>query len=378
MSALAGNGARGGVRPEVAIRPYVAGLQASNARTGWRSRRGWWVEIRLPALDRDVWGIGEVAPLPAYSPETTERAGSALVAYAESPGCFDPQRPAIEQIVAILGTIGEDVPSVRCGVETAWLDLAGKLAGRPVWSLLGAESPAPVALAALVGAVAGEQNPEDVITAARAARARGIGTFKVKVGRPGELETELRLLDGLRRALGQGVVLRLDANGMLPEDSAARVLDRLATARPVVIEEPVAREALLALEHPPIPVAVDETLQHPDGWPIAETLIRRGDCPAIVLKPMALGGVLACLALARRAHRWGAGAIVSHLFDGPVARAAAAHLALALPAPWAAGLAFPRAQRRMWHDAPFARPAVLAEAEVTPAEEPGLGGVGSW
>ena len=58
-----------------------------------------------------------------------------------------------------------------------------------------------------------------------------------------------------------------------------------------------------------------------------------------MLKPMALGGVLSALALARRAQQAGVGAYVTTLLDGPIARAAAAHLAAAIPqGDWASGL----------------------------------------
>ena len=53
-------------------------------------------------------------------------------------------------------------------------------------------------------------------------------------------------------------------------------------------------------------------------------------CIAVVLKPMALGGYQTCLRLAAEAKVLGLDVTVSHLFDGPVALAAAAHLALAV------------------------------------------------
>ena len=51
----------------------------------------------------------------------------------------------------------------------------------------------------------------------------------------------------------------------------------------------------------------------------------------LVLKPTLLGGMCACLALARDAAARGLSVVVTHVFDGPVALAAAAELAAALP-----------------------------------------------
>ena len=78
-----------------------------------------------------------------------------------------------------------------------------------------------------------------------------------------------------------------------------------------------------------VPVALDESLQGGDS--LVTSLLEAGVCQALVLKPMALGGILRCLHLARLAARHGVGVVVTHLFDGPVALAAATELALALP-----------------------------------------------
>ncbi len=59
-------------------------------------------------------------------------------------------------------------------------------------------------------------------------------------------------------------------------------------------------------------------------------LLRRGSFRVLVLKPMALGGFAACLELARIAAAAGGAVLVSHLFDGPVGLAAAAHLGFRL------------------------------------------------
>ncbi|MFH1680933.1 MAG: enolase C-terminal domain-like protein, partial [Candidatus Eisenbacteria bacterium] len=62
-------------------------------------------------------------------------------------------------------------------------------------------------------------------------------------------------------------------------------------------------------------------------------------CRVFVLKPMVLGGFLPTLRIARIGKARNMGLVVSHLFDGPIALAAAAELALALPSePLACGL----------------------------------------
>jgi len=163
--------------------------------------------------------------------------------------------------------------------------------------------------------------------------ARGARTLKVKVGRAGRFEEELEILTLLRAEFGSELRLRLDANGQLPADNLERCLERLARCSPELIEEPLSGPALAAIERSPIPLAADETLQRPRGWQELQPLIDRGLLRAIVLKPMVLGGSLQCLQLARQATAQGVGVLVTHLFDGPVAMAAAHALAQALPSP---------------------------------------------
>lgn len=303
--------------------PIEMGL--TTARGTWQERRGLFLEIEDAEGFR---GVGEASPLPGYSPETLEDARKALSRWEEKgPPRLDDQRPILPQVRAELETIDPAVPSARFAVETALLDLAGHRLGRPVWSLLGGENPSAVPLSALLRA----RTPETIVEQTRAVLERGITTVKVKVGLPGAFEHELALLAALRAALGSGLRLRLDANGGFAQGNVAERLAALARFEPELIEEPVSGPALFELEASPIPLAADESLQIPGAWQCLEPLRRRGLLHAVVLKPMVLGGGLACLDLARRAAAEGVGALVTHFFDGPVALAAAAHLALALP-----------------------------------------------
>jgi L-alanine-DL-glutamate epimerase-like enolase superfamily enzyme len=122
----------------------------------------------------------------------------------------------------------------------------------------------------------------------------------------------------------------------------------------------------------PLPLAADETLQDPTR--ASEVLAsfatrprgRWGYSGALVLKPMTLGGLLPCLALARRALEVGATAVASHTFDGPVALTASAALALALPGPAASA----KMSAAAWGSA---RPPFRDGAWIATWSVPGLG-----
>jgi len=265
-----------------------------------------------------AFGIGEATPLPGYSPETIDEAVAALHGLtALAP--FD-----ADEVHAWLSGIKQlGSPAAQFALETAAFDLAGKLLETPVHALLGGSRGAAIPVNALVSNLAG----------ARAAVDDGFGTLKIKLGRCSFAE-DLALLEILRAEFGDGIQLRADANGRWSVDEATSYLPRLVHVGLQYIEEPVASELLPTLASP-ITLAADESLSR---LPASRAL----ENPAVrifVLKPMLLGGLLRCVDLASAATAAGASVVVSHMFDGPIARTACAELCLALQPTLACGLA---------------------------------------
>ncbi|MCP4658924.1 MAG: O-succinylbenzoate synthase [bacterium] len=318
--------------------------------------------------------MGEASPLPGYSPDEVSDARRALEAWGRGPlPSLELSGDCLEPVGAEVARLPSSAPAARFALETALLDLLGRRLGLPLYRLLGApELPPAVPLAGLVPRL------EPLPAALRAAAElweRGIRTLKVKVGAAGRFDAECRALRALRERFGERLALRLDANGALPRAEVEERLSALAASSPELIEEPLSGDDLLDLLNPPIPVALDESLRGEGAWERFEPWFERGRCTAVVLKPALLGGSLACLALARRAHARGLRCIASHLFDGPVALQATAAMALALPGEVpACGLA-----RHAGLDAwPGAPPPLVGESALEPAAAlPGLGLSGS-
>ena len=289
------------------------------ARGTWSERRG----VRIELSDGDLVGHGEATPLPGYSPDDVDACARAL---SEIGPLVDVRSIRIasrfDGALALL-------PCARFALETALVDLEAQRRGTSVAAVLAGGRPLEsVPLSGLVDLAA-----PDLEARARALVARGIGTVKVKVG-AAPRDVELTRLGALRRTLGDGVSLRLDANGAFDLAGAVLLLRDLAAFAPELVEEPTSGEALAALGAAPCPWGADESLQNAH---VAELLLA-SPCAAFVIKPQ-LHGLPAARALAVRAQEAGKGVIVTHLFDGPVAMAAARELALSLPmAPWACGL----------------------------------------
>ncbi|RMH38950.1 MAG: O-succinylbenzoate synthase [Deltaproteobacteria bacterium] len=348
------------VTGRVADRP---GARAANARRAWTERRG----VRLQLVDADGRiGQGEASPLDGYSPDTVEQCERALeAALARLP-------VRVDSIPAALAELGVDraVPAARFAVETAVFDLVGQRTDEPLSQLLARVDPIgggaiarDVPLAALVTGT----SPADVLAGVRAAWNQGIRTVKLKIGRPRAFAAECELLAQLRAQFGFDLALRLDANAAWNPDEAADRLAALAPFAPEFVEQPVAPDRIDQLRDPPVAIAADESLHA--AHTTAEDVFRSEACHVAVLKPTVIGGLLACRRLARLAAEHGVDTVVSHTFDGPIALAAAAELALSLPETRAAGLA-PHAGLGAW---PRVRIPQLRPNRVVPHAGGGLG-----
>jgi len=301
-----------------------------NASQTWSRRESLLVRVEWEGVS----GIGEAAPLPGFSVETIDeaeeelvRAGGALVAPGGEAG--------LAEVDAAVRSAALTTASARFALETALLDILAKRRRIPLWALLAEGNAVPsVALSTLLP----RAESDEVLASAQRAMACGFRCIKLKVGVKGRLEDELRLVARLRFELGADVRLRLDANGAWSPDEAARALRSLEASAPELVEEPVTGGAWLSLEPGPVPLGIDETLATDGGPAIAFRLLRSGVCRTLVAKPTLLGGVLPCLALARSAAAFGGEIVVTHMFEGVVATAAAAALAIAAGASRPAGL----------------------------------------
>lgn len=271
-------------------------------------------------------GVGEATPLPRFSPESVTAARKAIEAVDLGAVELDPRNP-VAGVAQVVAHVSAAAPSARFAVETALLDAAARAAGVPLHRLLVRDAVIVdrVPLSALL-----DGDPDgDLAGDARRAIERGARTVKWKVGRAGRFDEELAALAGIRLAIGPDVALRLDGNGGLADEELEQRLSALAALQPEIVEEPSAAW-LEASARPACPLAADESLLRAAGEERVLDAVRRGRCAAVVLKPMLLGGILACRALARAARALGADLIITHTFDGPVAMAAAAALAVTL------------------------------------------------
>lgn len=263
--------------------------------------------------------------------------------------------PLVAQLERWRGLLPAHLPEARYALETAALELLALQRQLPAWRLLTA-TPRPAAPCAALDAA----RPEDARRAAEEAWAAGVRTFRVELG--AELQQGFELAEQLRREHGRGLRLRLGGARLTSHQEARRLLVRLDTLEPEYVEEPLAGEELPALAPSYTPLALARCLEPLAAWPSLSGYLQALNVKALALDPRRLGGLARALRYAERARRHELAVVVTHSLGGPVARAGAAALALAVGSPErASGLPL------------IAAPRSEAAGALAPWGAPGLG-----
>lgn len=311
----------------VRLLPYTLPLHAPwYGAQGRMDQRAGWLVAATDGEGRT--GYGDCSPPPSSSPQAQAQARGSL---AQITGSW-PGRD-LESALAGLDAEPDVYPAARCAMETALLDLLARHQGLPLAIWLDPSAGREV----LLNASLGRLDP-DVMGRAQAAQALGYPVLKAKVG-VFPVEDELRRLRALARGLPREARLRLDANGAWNVREAERFVAGLSNLPVDALEEPLADptpEAFRALQQEAaFALALDESLPLWLAQHGAQALqVRRW-----VLKPMRLGGLRRCLALARDGARAGVETVITTTVDSAAGVLACLHLAAALDNGLAHGLA---------------------------------------
>ena len=280
------------------------------------------VLVTLTAPD-GLRGHGEAAPLEPYDGVSTE------------------------QVLAELRSGDPRSAPARAAVDLARHDLAARRAGIPLWRRLGASAPRAVTCNATIAAA----DRAGAAAQSAAARRDGFRTVKLKVG----LGDDAGRVAAVRAAAGPEMEIRLDANGAWSVEEAIDTLRALEPAGIECCEEPCSGLAANAevTQRSLVPVALDESGRLPGA-------LEHRYADAVCLKIAGCGGITGVLEAAQRARAAGYEVYLASTYDGPLAIAAALHVAAALGPERACGLAtlaaFDRADPLPPHDGVLAPP----------------------
>lgn len=348
-------------------RPFITAVRRADA-----------VELALvEAVDEDGRsGWGEAATSWKVTGESPESVAAAVVdPLGDAVLGHEPDDPALPGLIAraIWGNV-----AARSAVETAVLDLRAQAAGMSMVTLLkvmatdAATSPDEIALMSSVlterkGSRNGQGNEhiaqmrpalgassgEDSSTLRRSRRTRAVRTdMTLSAGDPEELariaaghvedgfdhikikasrdRDAFAAVSAVRRAVGDEVVLRVDANQAWTPGEAIAFIQKSEDAGLGLefVEQPVAFYDLAgmakakAASHTPI-VADESVRVARDVRELAE----RGACDQINVKLAKTGGLCEALAVAGATRKAGMGILVGCMMEGPIGVSASAALA---------------------------------------------------
>ena len=285
------------------------------------------VFVRL-RLENGIVGYGEGVPREYVTGESVESALQALVE-RQVPVVVGRELNDPDDVVALADEIPGTGPggrldlAARCALELALLDAAGKHFEVSVSHWLEGDPAAHVHY----DVVLPFSSPKKVAGLALVIRALGVKQVKAKVG--GNLDKELASLRTLRRVLGSGADLRVDANCAWTADEAITVIRTLRRYRVSAVEQPLPGDDLEGLRKVTAEVEeaiiVDESLRTIDE---GRALIEARACNSFNIRVSKNGGLLNPMRLARMAADAGLFCVVgAQVGESGVLSAAGRHLA---------------------------------------------------
>ncbi|NUL46055.1 mandelate racemase/muconate lactonizing enzyme family protein [Cellulosimicrobium funkei] len=142
------------------------------------------------------------------------------------------------------GHVSGVVMEAVSGVDTALWDLVGKIENRPVWQLLAGSGRREVPVYASSVYIAGV---ETMVREALEQQERGFSRLKIKIGRKpneGGQNADLTALRAIRQAVGDDLILVVDANGAYDAADAIRMGRAMEPLDIRWFEEPVPMDDL--------------------------------------------------------------------------------------------------------------------------------------
>lgn len=255
----------------------------------------------------------------------------------------------------------------KAALETALLDLTGRISGVPVWALMGGKCRDSIPLSCSIA------NPDFAqdIALLEQLREDGVRIVKLKTGFKDHAFDIMRL-EHLAQHCPEFSV-RVDYNqGLSIEDAPAQVRD-VAQFKPDFIEQPVRAHhyGMMAKLRGQIdlPLLADESVFGPEDM---ERAAREGICDGVSVKIMKSGGLSRGQTVARIAAAHGLSSYGGDMFEAGLAHLAGTHMIAATPE-IKLGCEFYQASYFLKEDI-LEDPFVVKNGQVIVPDIPGIGG----
>lgn len=305
-------------------RRMATGAYVYSGKGGWGGRPVM-VGIRAGGLV----GWGEARPI---NPFVSETAASMFSNIRDFYGPALVGRDALQIEAAIRACEGRlpPNPATLATIDMALHDLVGQALGVPVHTLLGG---ACVDKIPLEWSVSLDEERVMVSEAVAAVANHGVKYVCIKIGPLGRADLDVKVAESIRRELGSGTELGVDANTCYDVPNAVRFANRFAEPGLAYFEQPVPARSLVDMrrirDRVNVPIMADESVYTLDD---ALRVVVQGAADVITLKWYKCGGLRRCRDIAVVAEAGGLRANCAGTANGSYIEAiAAAHLCTAIP-----------------------------------------------
>jgi L-alanine-DL-glutamate epimerase-like enolase superfamily enzyme len=216
-------------------------------------------------------------------------------------------------------------PRAKAALETAMVDALARAYHMPLCVMLGGRYRGEIQVIRMVSVGAPEVMAEEAKQLARAGMA-----LKLKVS--GKLDKDLPRVAAVRKAVGDDVFIKIDANEAYDAKTAIRLAKGLADHGVEVFEQPVPRDQLDALwevkQHSPIKIEADQSVRTAAD---AQMLIKNRMIDSINTGIAKVGSIGEVRRIAELCEMNGIRCALSNTAGSMVGDAAAVHLAASTP-----------------------------------------------
>ncbi len=256
-------------------------------------------------------------------------------------------------------------PAAKAAVDIACFDILGKAKQKPLWQLLGDHTPGQLELPAVLPLVAPAEQAEKAAYWLR----QGYRQIKVKLG--GDYREDMERVRAVRREVGSGLEIRVDANQGWTLAQAMEMVPILKEAGVKVLEQPVPwwDMAAMAAINKEIPVMADESVLNLYDL---QQVVGASAASWLNIKLMKCGGLLPGLGLAQQAREAGMPVLLGSMLESAVGSLAGAHFAAGVEGVVANEMVGPRLYARDTGEFP------CIGNHIQLAKTPGLGFSPHW